>query len=111
MPADRQREGGGDAGAGFASLKFYGGGMAADVVLGGGIGFDVDVDGNNGGATAAHMWALNTNYLYFRPHRDRNFVPIGGDRQSVNQDAVVIPILFQGNLCCSNRSLQGVAFD
>src|SRR6185369_5474246 len=31
-------DGGGDAGAGFASLKFYGGGTQADVVLDGGIG-------------------------------------------------------------------------
>ena len=72
-------DGGGDAGAGFASLKFYGGGMAADVVLDGGIG---------GAATANHMWALNTKYIYFRPHSERNFVPIGGERQAVNQDAI-----------------------
>jgi hypothetical protein len=36
---------------------------------------------------ANHMWFLNTKYLMFRPHKDRNFVPIGGDRQAVNQDA------------------------
>jgi hypothetical protein len=29
--------------------------------------------------------------------------------KSVNQDAVVIPILFQGNTVVTNRSLQGVA--
>ncbi len=80
-------EGGGSAGAGFASLKFYGGGMAADVVLGGGINGDVNTAGTDGGATAAHMWAINTNFLHWRPHRRRNFVPIGGERQSVNQDA------------------------
>jgi len=28
--------------------------------------------------------------------------------RSVNQDAVVIPVLFQGNLVCSARFLQGV---
>jgi hypothetical protein len=28
--------------------------------------------------------------------------------KSVNQDAVVIPALWMGNLACSNRSLQGV---
>jgi hypothetical protein len=32
---------------------------------------------------------LNTKYLMFRPHKDRNFVPIGGERQAVNQDAIV----------------------
>ena len=26
---------------------------------------------------------------------------------SVNQDAEVIPIVWMGQLCCSNRSLQG----
>ena len=101
-------EGSGSAGAGFASLKFYGGGMAADVVLGGGVNYDVDTSGNNGGATSAHMWALNTDYIFFRPHRDRNFVPIGGERQSVNQDAIVKLIGWAGNMTCSNSSLQGV---
>ena len=33
--------GSGTAGAGFPTLKFYGGGMAADVVLGGGVNFAV----------------------------------------------------------------------
>jgi hypothetical protein len=28
--------------------------------------------------------------------------------KSVNQDAVVVPVLFQGNLVCSARFLQGV---
>ena len=65
-------------GAGFASLKYYGAGMASDVVLDGGVG---------AAATANHMWFLNTNYLFLRPHAERNFVPIGGERQAVNQDA------------------------
>lgn len=101
-------DGGSSAGAGFASLKFYGGGMAADVVLGGGVSGAVSSTQSTSGATSAHMWALNTNYLYFRPHRDRNFVPIGGERQSVNQDAIVKLIGWAGNLCTSNSSLQGV---
>jgi hypothetical protein len=88
-----------DAAAGFASLKFYGGGMAADVVLDGGIG---------GNATAAHMWFLNTKYIFFRPHRDRNFVPIGGERQSVNQDAIVKLIGWAGNMTTSGAQFQGV---
>ncbi len=101
-------DGGSSAGAGFASLKFYGGGMAADVVLGGGVSGAVSSTQSTSGATSAHMWALNTNYLYFRPHRDRNFVPIGGERQAVNQDAIVKLIGWAGNLCTSNSSLQGV---
>lgn len=96
------------AGAGFPALKFYGGGMAADVVMGGGINTAVNTAGTSGGATSAHMWALNTNYIFFRPHRDRNFVPIGGERQSVNQDAVVKLIGWAGNLTSSGPQFCGV---
>ena len=85
--------------AGFASLKFYGGGTSADVVLGGGIGAQ---------ATANHMWFLNTNYLFFRPHAERNFVPIGGERQSVNQDAIVKLIGWAGNMTSSGPQFNGV---
>ena len=85
--------------AGFASLKFYGGGTSADVVLGGGVGNE---------ATANHMWFLNTNYIKLRPHKERNFVPIGGERQAINQDAIVKLFGWAGNLTTSNSFLQGV---
>ena len=102
-------DGGGAAGGGFGpELKFFGGGMSADVVLGGGVNFAVNTAGTTGGATSAHMWALNTDYIFFRPHRDRNFVPIGGERQSVNQDAVVKLIGWAGNLTSSGSAFQGV---
>lgn len=101
-------DGSGTGGAGFAKLKFYGGGMSADVILDGGVYTGGDSVGNWTGATSAHMWFLNTNYLFMRPHKDRNFVPIGGERQSVNQDAVVKLIGWAGNLTCSNSFLQGV---
>jgi hypothetical protein len=39
--------GSGTAGAGFPSLKFFGGGMAADVVMGGGVNGAVNTDGND----------------------------------------------------------------
>lgn len=87
------------SGAGFPAVKFYGGGMAADVVLDGGI-------GNN--ATANHMWALNTNYIFFRPHSARNFVPIGGERQAVNQDAIVKLIGWAGNMTSKGPQFNGV---
>jgi len=87
------------AAAGFASLKFYGGGTSADVIMGGGIG---------SAATSAHMWFLNTDYIFFRPHKDRNFVPIGGERQAVNQDAIVKLYGWAGNLTCSGSQFQGV---
>lgn len=78
--------------AGFTSLKFYGAGGSADVVLGGGIG---------GNQTATRMDFINSKFVHFRPHKDRNFVPIGGDRQSVNQDAIVRLIGWSGALTCS----------
>ena len=87
------------AGSGFASLKFYGGGTSADVVLGGGIGAQ---------EPANHMYFLNTDYIFFRPHKDRNFVPIGGERQSVNQDAIVKLIGWAGNLTSSGAQFNGV---
>lgn len=92
-------DGSGMAGSGFSTLKFYGGGQSADVVLDGGVG---------AAATANHMWFLNTNYIFFRPHADRNFVPIGGERQAVNQDAVVKLIGWAGNLTTSGAQFQGV---
>ena len=97
--------GSGMAGAGFASLKYYGAGMASDVVLDGGIGSSTY---NSGSGNANHMWFLNTKYLMFRPHKDRNFVPIGGERQAVNQDAIVKLIGWAGNLTCSGSQFQGV---
>ena len=50
----------------------------------------------------------NTDYIFFRPHRDRNFVPIGGERQAVNQDAVVKLIGWAGNMTSSGPQFSGV---
>jgi hypothetical protein len=98
-----------EAGAGFSSLKFYGGGQEADVVLDGGVysGGDL-VNTTWAGASSAHMYFLNTNYLFFRPHKDRNFVPIGGERQAINQDAIVKLIGWAGNLTCAGSQFNGV---
>lgn len=83
------------AAAGFQNLMF----MGAPVVLGG---------GNGGQQTAATMYALNCDYIHYRPHRDRDMVPLDPDRFSTNQDAMVKLIGWAGNLTCSNASLQGV---
>jgi hypothetical protein len=81
--------------AGFTTLKFKG----ADVVF----------DGGQGGACPAkHMYFLNTDYLYLRPHKDRNMKVIGGDRMAINQDALYRIIGWAGNLTLSNAALQGV---
>lgn len=82
--------------AGFQTLKF----QTADVVFDGGIG---------GAAPSNHMYFLNTNYIHYRPHVDRNMVPLDPDRFAVNQDAMVKLIAWAGNMTLSNASLQGVA--
>lgn len=87
------------AGAGFTSLKYFGHGGAADVVLDGGVG---------GACPADSMFFLNTDYIFFRPHADRNFTVLGDDRFATNQDAMVKLIGFAGNMTVSNRRLQGV---
>lgn len=80
---------------GFDALKFN----TADVVLDGGLG---------GSAPANTMYFLNTNFIFFRPHRDRDMVPLDPDRFATNQDAMVKLIGWAGNMTLSNASLQGV---
>jgi hypothetical protein len=60
------------------------------------------------GMDANHMYFLNTDFIKYRPHAKRNMVPIGGERMSVNQDAMVKLVGFAGNLTLSNALLQGV---
>jgi len=98
-----QRIGSTDSGgAGFTSLKYFGAGFNCDVYLDGGIG---------GSSPANRMYFVNTKYLRFRPHRERNFAPIGGDRQSVNQDAIVRLMGWAGALTCSGAQFLGVLAD
>lgn len=88
-----------DAGSGFSSLAYYGSGKKTSVICDGGIG---------GAIPANRMYFLNSDYMFFRPHSDRNFQPIGGERQSVNQDAVVKLIGWAGNLTTSGAQFQAV---
>lgn len=101
----------GSSGAGFTSLKYFGSGRSIDVVLDGGFqGYSSDTNPTTGGAPASTMYFLNTKYLFFRPHRDRNMVPLDPERFSVNQDAMVRLIGWAGNMTTSNSRLQGVLF-
>jgi hypothetical protein len=61
----------------------------------------------SGGIPGAHAYFLNTDYLEWCVHRDANMTMMD-ELRSVNQDAVVIPVLTQGNLLVSARFLQGV---
>jgi hypothetical protein len=80
------------ASGGFVSLKY----KNADVIFDGG-----------SGIPAAHMYFLNTDYIEMVVHRDAD-LSVQEDMKPYNQDATVIPVLWMGNMVCSNRRLQGV---
>lgn len=87
------------AGYGFQALKYFGVGGNADYVL------------DNGYCPAKTVYALNTDYLYLRPHPELDFAPLGGERVPVNQDGTVRFIGFMGNICASNLFLHGILTD
>lgn len=80
------------ANGGFVTLKY----KNADVLF----------DGNSG-IPSAHIYMINTNYLELVVHEDAD-MEIMEEMRPVNQDGVVVPILWMGNLTCSNRKQQGV---
>jgi len=80
---------------GFPTLKY----MDADVCLDGGIG---------GFCPAGTAFFLNTDYLHYRPHSNRNMVPLSPNRRyATNQDAEVQILAWAGNLTCSGAQFQG----
>ena len=56
---------------------------------------------------ANKIYMLNTDYLFLRYAEGREFVPLG-EKASVNQDALVMPVAWAGNMTVSNRARQGV---
>lgn len=83
------------ADAGFVTLKY----KNADVLF----------DGNSG-IPSSHGYFINTNYLELVAHQDAD-LEVMDDMRPVNQDGSVTPILWMGNLACSNRKLQGVMIE
>lgn len=81
----------------FQSLKF----QSADVM------FD---NNDNFTTTGETMFFLNTDYLSLRYHPDANWTPLE-EKTSVNQDAAVVTLIWQGQMTCSNRARQGRLFD
>lgn len=80
---------------GFPTIKF----MDADVVLDGGIG---------GFCPGNVAFFLNTKYIFWRPHSERNMVPLSPNkRYSINQDAEVQILAWAGNLTTSGAQFQG----
>jgi len=83
--------------AGFTSLKY----KSADVI------FD---DNTNFATTGERAYFLNTDYLKLVQHSEAQWT-MDGEKTPVNQDAVVIPMYWMGNLVTTQRSLQGILFD
>jgi hypothetical protein len=83
--------------AGFNTLKY----KDANVV------FD---DNANFTTTAERAYFLNTDYLYLVQHKEAQWT-MDDEKRPTNQDAVVVPMYWMGNLVCTNRSLQGVMVD
>lgn len=95
---DKQRYADSDlAKAGFTTLKY----KSADVI------FD---DNANFATTGETAYFLNTDYLYLVQHREAQWTP-DAEKTPTNQDAVVVPIYWMGNLVCTNRALQGRLID
>lgn len=100
--------------AGYESLAFMSADVVADgdfqgVAAGNGTSIGQPYTWTSGaGAPASHMYFLNTDYIYLRPHRDRDMVPLDPERFSVNQDAMVRLVGWAGNMTVSNCFLQGV---
>jgi hypothetical protein len=85
---------------GFSSLKF----VNADVVFDGD---QVGVGSSVLGTSTCYF--LNTQYLFFRPHTNTNFVPLD-ERSPFNQDANNVPLVFAGNLTGNQRRTQGILY-
>jgi len=86
-----------NAGVGFAGLTYKG----VEIV------FD---DNTNFATTAEKAYFLNTDYLQIQQHADAKWT-MDEEKRPTNQDAVIIPCYWMGNLVCTQRSLQGVLFD
>lgn len=81
------------ANAGFQSLQFQG----IPVV------FDSSVSGI--GAQVAYF--LNTDYLKWRTHKERNMIALD-DKNAVNQDSTVKTLVWAGNLTSSGLQFSGI---
>ena len=67
------------------------------------------LDGGIGGNVPSSTgYFLNSKYIFFRPMAARNFVPIGDERMSTNQDAIVRLIGWAGNMTASGLQFQGL---
>ena len=83
------------ASLGFPTVKY----MQCDMLLDGAIG---------GFASAGTAYFLNTKYIFWRPHKDRNMVPLSPNkRYALNQDAEATILAWAGNMTMSGAQFQG----
>lgn len=68
---------------------------------------DVTYDTSGSGIPSAHAYFLNTNYLKLVVHEDADLDEMP-KKNPIDQDGEVVPLIWMGNLTCSNRKLQGV---
>ena len=87
----------GKANAGFSSLQFN----DCDII------FDSNA---NFATTGERMYFLNLDHIELVAHRQANWKQLD-EKMSTNQDAVVIPVVWQGQMVTSNRALQGILVD
>lgn len=79
--------------AGFQTLQFQG--------------IPVVFDSAASGIGAQTAYFLNTDYMKWRTHKDRNMVALD-DKSAVNQDSTVKTLVWAGNLTMSGAKFQGV---
>lgn len=79
--------------AGFKSVTFEG----VEIINGGGVGGD---------APSGIAFLLNTMHMNFYTVKGRNF-QTSEQKVATNQDAVVVPIYWAGNMTCSDLRMQG----
>lgn len=85
------------ADAGFGELMYKGAAVVFD-------------DNANFGTTSETGYFLNTKYLYLVQHVDAQWSR-DDEKTPINQDAVVIPLYWMGNLVCTKRRAQGKLID
>jgi len=83
-----------EASAGFVTLKY----KNADVIY----------DTSDSGVPATHIYMINTDYVKLKVHENAD-LEVMDKKEPVNQFGEVVPFLWMGNMCCSNRKRLAVA--
>lgn len=95
---DLQRYASADTGSvGFGSLRYKNAIVEFD-------------DNSNFSTTAEKCYMLNTKHIYMIEHADAKWTS-DGERVPTNQDAVVVPMFWMGQLCTDNRRMLSVVID